>query len=272
MSKTRIIDTNFYQDTYVGGLKPEYKFLFLYFLTNSRTNLCGIYEISLPLINIETGLDIKEINKMIERFAKDDKMYYFNGWIVIKNYTKYQFYNPNMKLGVEKEFNKIPNYIWQSIKNLNTLWNDLQVLWISKNIHAPQYVSQIEVGEVSEVVENKPMEELVNEIVLSKNIESSDIEAANYLWSCIKERLPNHKEPNLDDWTMEISKMRRIDKREPEMIMDAIKWATQDSFWQANIMSPAKLRKHFDMMQSQAISKKDGAKISPETLRKILES
>ncbi|MDD5626000.1 MAG: helix-turn-helix domain-containing protein [Patescibacteria group bacterium] len=109
-------------------------------------------------------------------------------------------------------------------------------------------------------------------IVLKADIISSDIEAANYLWDCIKERLPNFKEPNLDDWADEISKMRRIDKRPREEIMGAIEWAQQNNFWQSNILSPVKLRKHFDMMQSQAMSKTSGSKISPETLKKILES
>ena len=53
-------------------------------------------------------------------------------------------------------------------------------------------------------------------------------------------------------WTTEIDRMHRIDKRTWEEIAGAIKWSQADTFWRTNILSPKKLRKHFDRMRLQA--------------------
>lgn len=62
----------------------------------------------------------------------------------------------------------------------------------------------------------------------------------------IKKRNPEHKKPNLQNWSKEIDLMIRLDKREPKKIYEAIKWAQSDPFWQQNILSTKKLRDHYD--------------------------
>ena len=48
-----------------------------------------------------------------------------------------------------------------------------------------------------------------------------------------------------------IEKMKRIDKRSEEEIKKVIIWCQQDSFWQNNILSTAKLRQHFDQLNAK---------------------
>ena len=44
MSKQRSVDTCFWDDRYITQLDPSEKLLFLYLLTNTLTNICGVYQ------------------------------------------------------------------------------------------------------------------------------------------------------------------------------------------------------------------------------------
>lgn len=66
------------------------------------------------------------------------------------------------------------------------------------------------------------------------------------LFNRIRENNPDFKEPNLQKWADDIRLMMERDKRTEQQIAYLIDWCQQDSFWKANILSPAKLRKQFD--------------------------
>jgi Helix-turn-helix domain len=53
-------------------------------------------------------------------------------------------------------------------------------------------------------------------------------------------------------WITELDRMQRIDGRTWEQIEACIQWATKDPFWSGVILSPTKLRKHYDQMNLQA--------------------
>jgi hypothetical protein len=53
-------------------------------------------------------------------------------------------------------------------------------------------------------------------------------------------------------WITELDRMNRIDGRSWEQIEACIQWATSDAFWSGVILSPTKLRKHYDQMNVQA--------------------
>lgn len=58
------------------------------------------------------------------------------------------------------------------------------------------------------------------------------------------------KRPNVTDkWFADIDRLQRIDGYSYEQIERVIRWAQADSFWQANILSPSKLRKQFSQLQ-----------------------
>lgn len=58
------------------------------------------------------------------------------------------------------------------------------------------------------------------------------------------------KRPNVTDkWFADIDRLQRIDGYSYEQIERVIRWAQADSFWQANILSPGKLRKQFSQLQ-----------------------
>jgi hypothetical protein len=128
MAKTRNIDTKFWDDNYISNLDPVEKLLFLYFLTNSLTNVSGIYEIPLKRIGFDTGIDKEMVQKIINRFTKEEKIFYIDGWIVIKNFSKHQSYNPNMKIGANKAFEAVPDNIWLKIQEIETLAKAFETL------------------------------------------------------------------------------------------------------------------------------------------------
>lgn len=119
MAKNRYIDTRFWHDTFVRDhLNPLDRYLFLYFLTNDKTNISGVYELPISMIANETGLDNEMLLKMIQRLV--GKIHYIDGWIYIVNFQRYQNYkSPKIQIGIETEMSKIPLKIKDEIVKLN---------------------------------------------------------------------------------------------------------------------------------------------------------
>ena len=110
-----MINTRFWEDTYTSNLDPIEKLLFLYFLTNTSTNISGIYEIQIKKIAVETGIEKEMIEKIIGRFTAENKIFYIDGWIGIKNFIKHQNQrSPQVKKGIERELLNAP----ENIKNV----------------------------------------------------------------------------------------------------------------------------------------------------------
>lgn len=75
---------------------------------------------------------------------------------------------------------------------------------------------------------------------------------ADFLLEKIKINNPNARDPNFKTWAIEIDRMIRIDKRDPDAVETAIVWSQDHDFWSGVVLSPQKLRKHFDQMEVQA--------------------
>lgn len=93
MAIYRTIQMSFWEDTkIVEDFTPEDKYFMLYCLTNSHTNLCGCYKISLNKISTDTGYTVDVIKSLLKRF---DKIYnvikydYETKELFIKNWDKY---------------------------------------------------------------------------------------------------------------------------------------------------------------------------------------
>jgi phage replication O-like protein O len=59
-------------------------------------------------------------------------------------------------------------------------------------------------------------------------------------------------------WDKDFDLMLRIDKRTPELIENVLRYSQSDDFWKTNILSPDKLRKHFDQLTAKMNSNKGG--------------
>lgn len=114
MSKERVVNTRFWADDYIMNLDPLEKFLFIYLLTNDKTNICGIYEIHPRIMAAETGIDKEMIIKMLARFERDEKVKTEGSWVAIGNFIKYQHVsNPKIRAGILDTLSHCPNNLKQ---------------------------------------------------------------------------------------------------------------------------------------------------------------
>jgi hypothetical protein len=123
MAKKRQINTKFWDDQYISELDPIEKLLFLYLLTNPLTEMCGIYEIQVRRIALDTGIDKDMIPKIFTRFSDAGKIFYINNnWVYVRNFQKHQAVNDSIKLGIKRTLEEIPAEIMQVVCTLDTEW------------------------------------------------------------------------------------------------------------------------------------------------------
>lgn len=80
----------------------------------------------------------------------------------------------------------------------------------------------------------------------SAKFADEDFQVAEWMFSKILELNPTAKPPNLKTWANDVRKIRVIDQKRLEDIRALFAWANADLFWQANILSPGKLRQKWD--------------------------
>lgn len=81
--------------------------------------------------------------------------------------------------------------------------------------------------------------------------DSIEFKCANGFFRILQAENPKMRPPNLQHWAADFDKMLRIDKRTTEEMKEMIRFARGDPFWQKNILSPEKLRKHWDTLFHQ---------------------
>lgn len=115
VSKKRQLDTSFWSDPWVvDSLNPLDRYLFLYLITNERTNIAGAYEISLRTIANETGIDKDEVVRMMAKM--ESRVIYADGWIILRKAIKNQNYkNPQISTGIIEILKHVPRSIFHYI-------------------------------------------------------------------------------------------------------------------------------------------------------------
>ena len=124
MSKLRSINTCIWTDVWFETLNTESKLLFIYLVTNEKTNMLGVYEISKKKISFETGISESQINKYFIQFEKNGKIRYQNNRVILINYLKHQNYNLNMMKSAIDSYNDLPNEL--KIPNIEKITRDLK--------------------------------------------------------------------------------------------------------------------------------------------------
>lgn len=126
-----MVNTRFWIDEYISNLDPIEKLLFLYFLTNQATDICGIYELPLKNVANDTGIDEKVVRRIIKRFTRDKRIYYVKGWVAIHNFILHQSLNPSVVQGIVIGLNKAPKevvdvlgkqWVVQAVDRLSPAW------------------------------------------------------------------------------------------------------------------------------------------------------
>lgn len=123
MAKQRIIDTKFWSDTYISNLEPIEKLVFLYLITNEKTNICGAYELPEKIMQIEIGVEKEVLKSALTKLVRDGKILYESGWIVLRNFIKYQnLANPKIIVAVRNTLDKIPLEIRKKLYRMDRVW------------------------------------------------------------------------------------------------------------------------------------------------------
>jgi hypothetical protein len=114
MSKKRQLDTAIWFDPWVRKLDLMEQHLFIYLILNDHSTLAGVYEIDEETIAFESKLPIKQIPKLLKRLQP--KVFHINGWIVLRNYIKFQnYHSPKIATAIEKALTGVPNDVREAL-------------------------------------------------------------------------------------------------------------------------------------------------------------
>jgi hypothetical protein len=108
MAKQRMVNTKFWSDPWiVDELNPLDRYLFLYLLTNEKTNIAGVYELSIRTMSNETGIEKEELLRMLKRL--ESRVVYALGWVIFRKAIKHQNYkSPKIEAAVARELKEVP--------------------------------------------------------------------------------------------------------------------------------------------------------------------
>lgn len=108
MSKLRSINTIIWSDPWFELLEPSAKLLFIYLVTNEKTNMLGVYEISIRKVSFETGIKQSEIERYLKEFELSKKIKYAENRVLLLNFLKHQNYNFNMMKSAIRTYKNLP--------------------------------------------------------------------------------------------------------------------------------------------------------------------
>lgn len=109
MSKLRSISTSVWSDVWFEELTPDQKLIWIYLITNDKTNMLGIYEASSKKISFETGIKKNDVDNALKQFENDGKVLYRHSRVILVNFLKHQNFNTNMKKSAIDVYNNLPN-------------------------------------------------------------------------------------------------------------------------------------------------------------------
>ena len=107
--KTRIIQTRFWDDEFISDCSLYTQHLYIYLLTSQYINICGIFQLPVKKILYETKLTEKQFEIAEQELSQADKVYFFKGWVFVKNAMKNNNYiksSSNQK-AYEKELDRV---------------------------------------------------------------------------------------------------------------------------------------------------------------------
>ena len=241
MSSKRSISTSIWSDPFFEDLSPSDKLIFVYLITNEKTNMLGIYECSEKKISFETGIDSDTVKMGLKRFERVKKISRVANYIILLNFMKHQKYNTNMKKSALSTYGDLPNdlrtcdlseFNGDSLKAFETLSNHYGMV--------PKVEVEVEV-------------ELEGELEVELEVKTKPTIKTRYaqdVIDCVKnclEHFDGHLHPKTpkqkNQWCEAVEKLNRIDGIPYEQIEAITEWARKDEFWASNFLALPKLRK-----------------------------
>jgi hypothetical protein len=130
MSVQRYISSDFWSDDWVDALSVKEKLLYMYLLTNERTNVAGVYKTTVKRIKDDTGISRKRVLAGLKKFAKAKKAFFAHGYMVIPKWPKHQKLGERgtLRLAVRKLLKALPGIIIDFLREPGNYDYDLSFL------------------------------------------------------------------------------------------------------------------------------------------------
>lgn len=161
--QTRILHTEIWQDDFFVNLNSNEKLLFIYFLTNDSVNIIHLYRCNIQRITADTGIDKGIILKAQEKFEKNKKMFFKDGFVFLKNASRYEKYEGSKnEVAKVKLFSKLSKDILDWYNNISDTPIDSPIdrVYKSKTINHKLEI----INNKSENINQKPSEEFMEEL------------------------------------------------------------------------------------------------------------
>ncbi|MBK8903466.1 MAG: hypothetical protein IPM53_19945 [Anaerolineaceae bacterium] len=109
MAEYRQIHTRIWKDSWFLSLEPAHKLLFIYLFGNERASVAGIYELPLPVICFETGLDESVVQAGLAVFIEAGQVLYDNDVVWVVNLRKYNDSGSGkVRVKIDKDIAAVP--------------------------------------------------------------------------------------------------------------------------------------------------------------------
>lgn len=117
MSTQRYISTSFWDDEWIQSLDPSEKLLYLYYMTNTLTNIAGVYKITERRVSFDTGFNISTIQHIMQKFDKSGKVFRHGEWVVLPTWAKHQKVSErdNNRKGIDAILKSLPDDVFSFI-------------------------------------------------------------------------------------------------------------------------------------------------------------
>ncbi|WP_410983072.1 DnaD domain-containing protein [Bacillus cereus] len=164
MGVYRGVQVNFWQDEFVLDLTPEERYFYMYLLTCSKTRQCGIYPLSLRLVEMETGYNREMVEKLLQRFVGYGKILYDaeTKELYVLNWLRYNpVTNTNTEKCVLRELKTVKNKEFVHMFLQRCFEEELNIPLLLEHFGMPLEESDmvpqemIQDNEVNEVVEEE---------------------------------------------------------------------------------------------------------------------
>ena len=170
-----------------------------------------------------------------------------------------QFKKLNM-IEIENDFIAIIN--WEKHQNIDKLDKMKEQSRISSSKYREKQKKLLNSGDMIVTSRDATEKNRIDKSRIDKNKEPNPraIESAQLLYDLLQINLsPTSWEknpPNLETWSSDIEKINRLDGIDYIIINSVIRWVAQDTFWNKNVMSGAKLRKQFTRLEVESKGKR----------------
>ena len=247
MSTQRYISTSFWDDEWVQSLNLTEKAIYLYLLTNTLTNIAGVYKITDKRIVFDTGLSENKLKEILDKFEKAKKAYRKDEYIILPNWTKHQKWETHTKIkeGIDNILSKLSVDLLIFLKEINYCYEiNIANDSLSKPIEANDCLSKgsnyininsnIDSNTNNDLIisgsNDPPKKPLKKSFDLLDREPKNDIERVNKKW-LVNYRDIHNSLPINPAWHVSAPLIRKaIDQAGEEKVLKALDSAMQDEF------------------------------------------